>query len=491
MMDERDMMMKFRNFEGKQVAFHKAMHCLHRPSGMEHLCLCKLWRDVSFVGKKTAEAKGIETFQMLNTHPFQELDVAVCRQTQCVPAFAWNWLQHTATFGSSIFVTSNPEESCCSKKEECCKRFVILFMPFRDFKELSSGGSHQLALKEALKREAIDEDMLEVANNIQNICNSLNSELVDDPLLCDTLLEDVEVCEEEEAAKTFDCQHVLDSLGDCLASTSNGEILREDAVKLSPKFLSSEHEEGLLAFPQVDKDKLEMEDVFHWEGHVKKNKKKTKSWKERERHVTTTHQLNTLAVCELFQSQDENQNQNESSSNMAPCATNEKTIKMPRATGTWQSVVAWAKMAKLDPEQETAFQILTSTFVLTFCEEAVQIENLDSRAHAEQKECLAKLARRHTTVKTPLRMFVTGPAGAGKCECFSVLPHCVAKSNSLAHHQPQRFLQLQLWKTFWLMPRHSARKQDVISQKSQSESVQSQDQQQLKQEAKPHAQSMV
>jgi len=29
-------------------------------------------------------------------------------------------------------------------------------------------------------------------------------------------------------------------------------------------------------------------------------------------------------------------------------------------------VVAWAKMAKLDPEQETAFQILTSTFVLDF-----------------------------------------------------------------------------------------------------------------------------
>jgi len=31
-----------------------------------------------------------------------------------------------------------------------------------------------------------------------------------------------------------------------------------------------------------------------------------------------------------------------------------------------QPVVAWAKMAKLDPEQETAFQILTSTFVLDF-----------------------------------------------------------------------------------------------------------------------------
>ena len=40
------------------------------------------------------------------------------------------------------------------------------------------------------------------------------------------------------------------------------------------------------------------------------------------------------------------------------------------ATGTWESILAWAKWSNLDREQATAFEIMVVTYVLTFCEEA-------------------------------------------------------------------------------------------------------------------------
>jgi hypothetical protein len=50
------------------------------------------------------------------------------------------------------------------------------------------------------------------------------------------------------------------------------------------------------------------------------------------------------------------------------------------ACGSWQSIVNWGKRNKLDAEQEVAFEVLTATYVLTFNDEA---NNLDDQAAAE------------------------------------------------------------------------------------------------------------
>ena len=97
------------------------------------------------------------------------------------------------------------------------------------------------------------------------------------------------------------------------------------------------------------------------------------------------------------------------------------------ANGTWDSIVAYGKIAKLDKEQQTAYEILAATYVLSFYEEAEKnlTTEQEKQAHQEQKSKLCKLARRGNTSQPmpdqPLRMFVTGPAGAGKCKCHTVL----------------------------------------------------------------------
>ena len=86
------------------------------------------------------------------------------------------------------------------------------------------------------------------------------------------------------------------------------------------------------------------------------------------------------------------------------------------------AVVAFGRLAGLDGGQQTAFEILAATYVLTFYDEAN--DNLDEKedqdASTERSKKLQTLARRQSThailPNEPLRMFVTGPAGAGKCK---------------------------------------------------------------------------
>ncbi len=84
------------------------------------------------------------------------------------------------------------------------------------------------------------------------------------------------------------------------------------------------------------------------------------------------------------------------------------------ANGTWKSIVAWGKVANLDAEQQTAFEILASTFVLSFFSEA-EADCAPSDELKKEEEALKKLARVKKN-KGPMVMFVTGPAGAGKCK---------------------------------------------------------------------------
>ena len=72
--------------------------------------------------------------------------------------------------------------------------------------------------------------------------------------------------------------------------------------------------------------------------------------------------------------------------------------------------------AQLDTEQQTAFEILVATYVLTFYEDAKSSEGTHAGQFLLRKEELYVLTRQGKYFGKPLRMFVTGPAGARKCK---------------------------------------------------------------------------
>jgi hypothetical protein len=96
-----------------------------------------------------------------------------------------------------------------------------------------------------------------------------------------------------------------------------------------------------------------------------------------------------------------------------------------KANGTWQSISKWGKNEGLDKEQQTAFEILAAMHVLSLYDDMiVEDSNLeDYEAFIERKNGSGKLARQNMDTEEPLCIFITGPAGAGKCKSRRMKPH--------------------------------------------------------------------
>lgn len=122
-----------------------------------------------------------------------------------------------------------------------------------------------------------------------------------------------------------------------------------------------------------------------------------------ERFFTDMSTLNTLA---MKQTQFTNSNGTQFDSNPGKITCN----------GMWSSIVLWGVQAGLDKDQQVACEILTATFVLTF---HIEAEDFNTKVFndmsLECNETNLKLLTRKRTNK-PLWFFITGPAGAGKCE---------------------------------------------------------------------------
>jgi hypothetical protein len=82
------------------------------------------------------------------------------------------------------------------------------------------------------------------------------------------------------------------------------------------------------------------------------------------------------------------------------------------ANGTWQSILNWGKNEGLDDDQQTAFEVLAAKHVFPFSHEAI-IKTAN----------LLQLARINQDIQKLLCMFITGPAGAGKCKSRQGLLH--------------------------------------------------------------------
>jgi len=176
-----------------------------------------------------------------------------------------------------------------------------------------------------------------------------------------------------------------------------------DLLTLDPKFLDPDFESR--PPPQTTIMPNFQEDAFVWSGGDKEKmprKFQNQGAESQLRCTTTSHVLNSIAQLNSMKKDASTQN------------------KMhhhewrPTANGTWQSIVFWGKQANLDPQQQVAFQILCATHVLTFYVEAVMIHTKDSTFCEKQKTCLEQLARSKTMGTTPLRMFISAPAGSGK-----------------------------------------------------------------------------
>jgi hypothetical protein len=291
---------------------------------------------------------------------------------------------------------------------------MMLFMPHRTFDDLVLDGSHQKRFQRAIKDKEISPEMIEIANNTQNIHNSLKSSMPQNQLALNTEFIDPENFEldgdETDEEDDISTLRLLELMQDAFGDEGTNTNLSEDSEVINPIHEKKsqqlfDHLQNEAKSDNETDTSMEATSVieFALDNSAKPpGKAKGKPYND-ERFHTKRSTLNTLA---MKQTQVTNNNGVQQDSNPGKIICN----------GTWSSIVLWGIQAGLDKNQQVAYEILTATFVLTFYEDAedcnIQVFTDFSLECNEQN--LTLLTRKNP--KTPLRFFITGPAGAGKCE---------------------------------------------------------------------------
>ena len=197
-----------------------------------------------------------------------------------------------------------------------------------------------------------------------------------------------------------DDEDLLASIGELFLTLKDGDGLNADSECLDIQFGDKQMEPSALLSTMELENVIEFIHLEDNQGDIQQQQYPT------ERLCSTTDNLNTLALRTRI---------TRTQANEAIHATEREIIS---ANGTWQSISRWGENEGLDGDQQTAFEILAAVYVLSFYDEAI-VEATNSVTYeefVERKKGLCQLARRDTNSEKPLCMFITGPAGAGKCK---------------------------------------------------------------------------
>ena len=400
---QKHMQMKFRSIKGQQVPVHSCMNFIYRSEELEGMCAYEFYSQIQCMGVKRANDEGIEDFEFKKEHPLHGIETAVYREFECVPVFAWKWLGSTNAFQNSLLKPSESTDSDYYIKENYALRFMLLFLPFRSHADLQIDGSYIKAFQKAHKEDRFEPEMIKVANNIQNLLDSVDSGFPDHPLNGFTIPvteEDPNSQEEEEEPDSL-----LFEIGEYLSRTEKRRNLNQDATSFYPKFVSDKFDQHESESEKNSKSDVVLKNVIEHVASPTKSDQSDSTFENCNRFCPKISQLNSLFLQDLERTTESTNNP----------STSEKPKRIINANGTWESIIRWGINAELDLEQFTAFEILAATYVLSFYNEA-EMDTQDLQTFRENKKHLEELAQYGMTNGDPLRMFVTGPAGAGKCK---------------------------------------------------------------------------
>ena len=275
------MVMTFRNIGDSQKYFHASMHYAYRPQKMEDMCFYEYYSKIEFTSMTKATEEDREHFEFTENHPCANSEVAVYRSQICVPVFPWNWIGSTKAFATSMWqpvMITNPNYKM---REAYAFKFMLLFLPFRNNLDLLQDGSYQLKFVTEEKNRKFSAEMLEIADNIQTVHNSLEASIPENTLTAETDLREAEdFLEEEETSENYQ---------DAMAPTFSGKSFKGD--KFIPETAEERNMESVIEFDLQEERNGEILINGQFNGCFQ----------------TTTLELNTLAMQQLLRVHDTNQ----------------------------------------------------------------------------------------------------------------------------------------------------------------------------------------
>jgi hypothetical protein len=267
-------------------------------------------------------------------------------------------------------------------------------------------GSYQRRWQIAHGQGRFSKSMIEIADNIQIIHNSLASAIPPNALSVDTeFIDPGDFPEDEGTNDNIAHANLLANIAGLFAMTSGDAALTEETSEINRKFCGKVFKSKKLTREVLESTVLNS--VIQLEHQDDLHRNDTDSVEYESRFYCDIAELNTLAMQQLLRAVE-----------TQLTSEGEEPKYEIDATGSWQSVVKWGINAQMDSNQQSAFEILVSTYLLTFHDEATNNfgDTEDETDFNSQKDGLIQLSRRGQHPDSPLRMFVTGGAGSGKCK---------------------------------------------------------------------------
>lgn len=387
---------KTKNNKTKRVPFCSAMNYLLRPDhpDFEKMNPWDFWRNYKVIERsKDKETDTQDIFEFAPSHPKRDKTVLVRRQVPVVPKVDWTF------FGDAKSLTyriTEKHKNPTTGDEEHCRRLLLLFSSYRTEKDLTSYVAGKEAWSYAKtfhtlwvtgKLSAYEPYM----QNIQNIRNSLDAGTMGDKHLVDT----DEVIDDEEENDEDD---ELNALQSHIASFFNAPVSKTTTEEPT-NFVNEFQKDDLLTM-----------------AHSTVNNKNSVIEK-----YNTTKKAATDKISVQFRQQCSPYTLNAliKSSFLLEHEIDTTVI----CTGSAESIIKFGTQNKLDLGQQHAFEVLCATVILTFVDDSIkgELDNDLIRELHKSREALSDLSRESCRGEKPLRLFLTGPAGAGKSTILSAL----------------------------------------------------------------------
>jgi hypothetical protein len=363
------------------------------------------------------------------------------RSKHTIPVIYHEMMEDAKLFGGNIlsadFALRYPER--LELAEECAKKMLILFMPFRSEKELLHNESYLKRLRLTIQRRELTGDYETSMQNMQDCRNSLNCGKMEDLLERNTKsLEEPGTKENKKKKKRQNDvnvrNHLDEKLSELIADINEAFEGVGDDDNSTPhtknseftlKHIRAEGSNQCGVGDSINPNFCGSSDHSFIEVSVENSFRKTKKRKlhnnEKEYKELTTHRL--LEV----KSRSVKRNVELASSEV------EKLLENVNATGSIQSILAWSKIAftdirtqEVDLDQQQAFTTIIADFILTYLpkqyslteHQAIFTASPERTERAEILKWKKDLYRMRGLSllknKENLIMFITGAGGSGK-----------------------------------------------------------------------------
>jgi hypothetical protein len=421
-------------YRGKRSYFNNLLfNYQYRPSSLEDLCVYEFFQKYEM---KRLTRKNPNILRFKPQHPGRNFDGIIKRPVDVIPIIGFSNFVNASNFnGFSILdkdlLVAGIAPSVIDTMTEYAKQVLIFFVPWREQRILDWSNNEVLLhfqnVCQTMKLKQVHQTMLQ---NVQDCYDSLTSDIPPDPLeactknempnnesLMDQQREDMEQLLAEEMTE------IASLLSDTLFPDLSNQTEEYCTCSVTLEILRGQGTNSC-GYSLLHNPKL----IVFQNDFILFNEENDVSPSVTAGSIQSCHPYlqDTLTHKRLFEIVFR--------SSLRNVGVVEENLQDIDANGSIASITAWANCAfynpehgQIDKDQKRAFEVIISSFLLTYLEEADQ--NLETfgptlhrsyrSQHLEWKQKLVML--RGIGNKSQLISFLSGPGGSGKSHVVSTV----------------------------------------------------------------------